>query len=441
MKKNLLRDTFVAGLTLFAMFLGAGNIIFPPSVGVNTGSSWLIAAIGFVITGAGLPLLGTLTLSKLGGNADNISKRAWPRMGSILNVVIIVMIGPLFAIPRTAATTCEMSVLPFIGSSLDSNTVFIITSFVFFLITYLLSISQSKVMDSIGGVLSPLLIVFLFITIALSIITPIGTPAKPLVEDSLFYFGFSQGYLTMDGIGSLVMSGTIASFILNKGYSKEETKKMLPKSALIAGILLSIVYFGYTWIGASGSQTLGALINNRPLLLSSASLKLAGKFGQILLGAIIFFACLTTSSGLTVTFAQYFNKLSNGKISYRFLVIFAVVSSFLISLIGVEGIIQLSVPILEVIYPICIVLIALHMLGRFVKYDESFKGALIGTFLVCPLIALDKFPTLKNTFDHIINSLPLGKEGFIYLPPAFIGFVIGTLWGYMKKSKSTSLVK
>lgn len=441
MKKNLLRDTFVAGLTLFAMFLGAGNIIFPPSVGVNTGSSWLIAAIGFVITGAGLPLLGTLTLSKVGGNADNISKRAWPRMGSILNVVIIVMIGPLFAIPRTAATTCEMSVLPFIGSSLDSNTVFIITSFVFFLITYLLSISQSKVMDSIGGVLSPLLIVFLFITIALSIITPIGAPAKPLVEDSLFYFGFSQGYLTMDGIGSLVMSGTIASFILNKGYSKEETKKMLPKSALIAGILLSIVYFGYTWIGASGSQTLGALINNRPLLLSSASLKLAGKFGQILLGAIIFFACLTTSSGLTVTFAQYFNKLSNGKISYRFLVIFAVVSSFLISLIGVEGIIQLSVPILEVIYPICIVLIALHMLGRFVKYDESFKGALIGTFLVCPLIALDKFPTLKNTFDHIINSLPLGKEGFIYLPPAFIGFVIGTLWGYMKKSKSTSLVK
>lgn len=431
MKKNFIRDSFIAGLTLFAMFLGAGNIIFPPHVGVQAGAKWYIAALGFIITGAGLPLLGTLTLSKLGGNSDNICKRAWPIMGTILNVLIIVMIGPLFAIPRTAATTCEMSVLPFIGENFNKNTVMVITSIVFFALTFLLSISKSKVMDAIGGIISPLLVIFLLITIFISIFRPIGQPTQEIsAKGNIFYFGFSNGYLTMDGIGSLVMSGTIAAFIMNKGYTKEETKKMLPKCALIAGFLLGFVYVGYNWIGASGSETLKAFSDNRTLLLSNASLMLAGKAGQVLLGLIIFLACLTTSSGLTVTFAQYFNQLSKGKLSYKFLVVFTIIVSFAISLIGVEGIIKLSVPILEAVYPICIVLILLHTLNRLVKKDEAFKGALIGTMLICPILVLNHISFTKDFAASILSFIPLGNEGFGYLLPAFIGYVIGMIVGY-----------
>lgn len=436
MKKNFVRDSFIAGLTLFAMFLGAGNIIFPPYVGVQAGAKWYIAALGFIITGAGLPLLGTLTLSKLGGNADNICKRAWPIMGYILNILIIVMIGPLFAIPRTAATTCEMSVLPFIGEHLDKNTVFIVTSIVFFILTFLLSIAKSKVMDTIGGILSPLLVIFLLITILISIFKPIGQPTTEIAATgSIFYFGFSNGYLTMDGIGSLVMSGTIATFIIGKGYTQQETKKMLPRCALIAGVLLSFVYVGYNWIGASGNTVLKEFANNRPLLLSNASLMLAGKAGQILLGLIIFFACLTTSSGLTITFAQYFNQLSKGKLSYKALVIFTVIVSFAISLMGVEGIIKLSVPILEAVYPVCIVLIILHMLSRFVKKDEAFKGALIGTMLICPIIIMSNFDTTKEFAKNVLSFIPLGNDGFGYLLPAFIGYITGTLIGYAAPKK------
>lgn len=431
MKKNFIRDSFIAGLTLFAMFLGAGNIIFPPHVGVQAGAKWYIAALGFIITGAGLPLLGTLTLSKLGGNSDNICKRAWPIMGTILNVLIIVMIGPLFAIPRTAATTCEMSVIPFIGENFNKNTVMVITSIVFFALTFLLSISKSKVMDAIGGIISPLLVIFLLITIFISIFRPIGQPTQEIsAKGNIFYFGFSNGYLTMDGIGSLVMSGTIASFIMNKGYTKEETKKMLPKCALIAGFLLGFVYVGYNWIGASGSEALKAFSDNRTLLLSNASLMLAGKAGQVLLGLIIFLACLTTSSGLTVTFAQYFNQLSKGKLSYKFLVIFTIIVSFAISLIGVEGIIKLSVPILEAVYPICIVLILLHTLNRLVKKDEAFKGALIGTMLICPILVLNHISFTKDFAASILSFIPLGNEGFGYLLPAFMGYIIGTIVGY-----------
>ncbi len=176
------RDTLIAGLTLFAMFLGAGNVIFPPYVGVLAGDRWGIAAFGFILTAAGLPLLGTLTVVRLDGAPDKLCARAWPGMGIALNILILVMIGPLFAIPRTAATTIELSVLPFLSEGADIRLVSALVSMVFFAVTYALSVSESRVIDTIGGVLSPLLMLFLLLSIALSILRPIGTPDKNLVR-------------------------------------------------------------------------------------------------------------------------------------------------------------------------------------------------------------------------------------------------------------------
>lgn len=424
MGNRRLRDTVIAGLTLFAMFLGAGNVIFPPYVGVMAGEKWGIAALGFVLTAAGLPLLGTLTIVKLGGAPDKLCARVWPKMGMALNILILIMIGPLFAIPRTAATTTELSVLPFLPDGANVVMVSTLMSVVFFAITYALSVSESRVMDMIGGVLSPLLVLFLLLSIALSILRPIGSPDENLVQGSVFYYGFSSGYQTMDGIGSLVMSGTIAAFIAQRGYSSKEGHGMLWKAAVIAAVLLGSVYVGYAWIGASGSKSLQDL-SSRTAMLSRASLMLSGRFGQLLLAFIIFFACLTTASGLTVTFAQYFNHLSRGKISYRLLCALVVAVSFGISLIGVEGIISLSGPVLEVIYPLCIVLIVLNLMGRRIKSDSAFRGAVAGTLLVCAVLAMRSIEPLKPLGDRLLAILPFGSSGFGYVVPALAGFVIG----------------
>lgn len=424
LKRQRFRDILLAGLALFAMFLGAGNIIFPPFAGVQAGSKWLVVALGFLITAAGLPLLGTFAVARLDGNSNRLCDRAWPVMGKVLNITIIIMIGPLFAIPRTAATTFEMSVLPFLPEAWPKPLLFIACSALFFLVTLALSLSEGKVMDTIGGILSPLLILFLFVTIALSILKPVGAPMETALEGSHFYYGFSSGYQTMDGIGSLVLSGTVASLLLRKGYSKQEAGRMMLPTALISGVLLAAVYLGYVWIGASaGSQLQG--LSSRTAMLGQAAYLLAGPYGQMLLAAIILFACLTTSSGLVVTFANYFHGLLKGRVSYRALVILCTLVSFGISLIGVEGIISLAAPVLALIYPVCIMLILLNLLSRFIKRDGAIRGALIGTLSVMPLMLLCSIPATKALGDRLMGYLPLGDAGFGYLLPAALGFVIG----------------
>lgn len=428
------RDVLVASLTLFAMFLGAGNLIFPPFVGAQSGNGWLIACLGFLMTGVGLPLLGTLTIAKLDGNPDLLFEGAWPWMGTVLNMLILLAVGPLFAIPRTAATTCELSVLPFLSPAINPRTVFVIVCSLFFLATYLLSVSQGKVMDAIGGILSPILVVFLVVSIFLSIVHPIGKPQPSVVPSGLFYYGFSSGYQTMDGIGSLVMSGAIAALVAQRGYQKKESQSILRSCALIAGLLLAMVYGGYTWIGASGSGELRQF-TERTAMLSHASSLLGGNAGKIMLAAIIFFACITTASGLTVTFAQYFCKLFKNKLSYKAWVLICVGFSFFISLIGVEGIIKLSVPLLEVVYPLCIVVILLHQLGIPSFSRSGFKGAIISGLIYCLILALGYFNATKHISATILAVLPLGTAGFGYLLPALIGLIAGFILDTLQKQK------
>lgn len=432
MRNTRSRDRIVSGLMLFAMFLGAGNVIFPPYVGAQTGIHWGMAALGFLITGAGLPLLGTLAVAYAGGDSNKLCDRAWPILSKILNVIIILVVGPLFAIPRTAATTTEMSVMPFLPEGSNEKLIFVLVSASFFVITYILTRSSADGLDKMGSILSPLLVIFLFVTIIISIVRPIGIPVESVVTENLFYYGVRSGYQTMDGIGSIVLGGAVAYYIYNRGYQQKETVKLLSQSALIAGILLGSVYLGYIWIGASGSATL-VQYTDRTQLLSQASLMLAGKFGQILLALIIFFACLTTSAGLVITTSEYFYEFFQRRISVKNLARIVILFSFVISLIGVEGIISLSIPILEVIYPLVVVLILLNIFSRFIKSDHAFKGALLATIFILPLYLMLTIPSTKTLAEAVKVKLPLGGTGFAYIPFALMGYFLGSLWGRLKK--------
>lgn len=434
MSNKRTRDIVVSGLMLFAMFLGAGNVIFPPYVGAQTGSLWAWAAVGFLITGAGLPLLGTLAVSKAGGDSNRLCDKAWPGLSKFLNVLILLMIGPLFAIPRTAATTTEMSVLPFLPEGMDQKLVFTIVSALFFLITYFLTRSSAKGLDRMGSILSPLLVLFLFITIVISIVKPIGTPAPSVVQEGMFYYGVRSGYHTMDGLGSIVMGGAVAFYITEKGYSREQLKRMLPKSALIAGILLGTVYLGYIWIGASGSAQLAGN-SDRTALLSQASLLLAGRLGQVLLALIIFFACLTTAAGLVITFSEYFADLCGRRVNVKQWTVISILFSFFISLIGVEGIISLSGPVLEIIYPLVVVLILLNLFTDAIRSHRAFKGALIGSMCTLPLYTLLQISPTRQLALDIMEHFPLGNLGFVYIPFALCGFVAGFIWDWLSNHR------
>ncbi len=420
------RDTWVAGLTLFAMFLGAGNIIFPPYVGVQAGSGWLWAALGFLLTAAGFPMLSALAVVNSGGNTDQLSRRFSIRFGQALSAVILLMIGPLFAIPRTAATTYELSVAPFLGDAFNGRWLVVGVSVLFFAVTYVLAIREGRFMDAIGLVLTPMLIALLVATIALSIINPLGRPADSSLTENLIGYGFKAGYQTMDGIGALVLSGTITALLAAKGYNPGASGRMLRRVVLIAGVLLGGVYLGYIWIGASGSAMLGGL-HTRAQTLTAALGRLAGPTGQALLALVILFACLTTAAGLTVTFAQYFNRLTKGWIGYRGWVAIAVGVSFIISLLGVERIIALADPVLAFAYPLCIVLVALALLGRRVKRDGAFGGAMVGAILFSTLSLAHTLWPQWGWADQVIRWLPLSDFGFGFVLPTVAGGLIGGL--------------
>ncbi len=409
------RDILVTGFALFAMFFGAGNLIFPPFLGLITGSSWLTGFTGFILADVGLSLLAILAIAKCNGEVGEIFSRAGYKLSIVLSCAIMICIGPLLAIPRTAATTFEMGVQP-IFSNLNS----IIFSIVFFSVTLLLTIRPSKVVDIIGSYLTPALLVSLLILIGMGIVHPLGT-VEPSTVDGVFSIGIFQGYQTLDALGAVSLSAVIFTSVANKGYTEKEDKiKITFKAGIIAGIGLFLVYGGLTYLGSTVSTMFDTNISQAGLIVSITEM-LLGFPGKVILGLIVTLACLTTAIGLTSATGQYFSKLSHNKIKYEVIVAIVCLFSLVVSNFGVDTIIQFSAPILTVIYPPTIVLVIFTLLGQFIKNDNVFKFATYTALFMSILNIISDYG-LKISF---INNLPLASLGFNWLVPVIIASVIG----------------
>ena len=429
MKKTV--DTLVVGFALFSMFFGAGNLLFPPYLGLISGEHWLTSFVGFALADVGLALLVIIAAAKVNGKFGNILIRSGKRLSVIIGAASVLCIGPLLAIPRTAATTYEMGIQPIFGTS--GNVASIIVSVIFFGLTLTLTIRPTKVVDIVGKVLTPLLILSLIVLIILGIVNPIGDISpNVLIDKNLFAEGVSQGYLTMDALASGVFAGIIISAIASKGYNDPgERVKLTIKSGLVAGIALALIYGGLTYLGATLSNKYG-IDTPRALLMVEISSALLGNTGKVLLGVIVSLACLTTSIGLTSATGEYFSEATNGKLKYETIVIAVCVFSAVISNFGVGAIIQLSAPILEIVYPVFMALVLLSLVCHNVKNDNVFKGAAYVT-LVVSLLSVSNGLWKVAPF---MEKLPLASLGFSWVLPAIGGAIVGF---FIKSEKSISL--
>ena len=429
MKKTV--DTLVVGFALFSMFFGAGNLLFPPYLGLISGEHWLTSFVGFALADVGLALLVIIAAAKVNGKFGNILIRSGKRLSVIIGAASVLCIGPLLAIPRTAATTYEMGIQPIFGTS--GNIASIIVSVIFFGLTLFLTIRPTKVVDIVGKVLTPLLILSLIVLIILGIVNPIGDISpNVLIDKNLFAEGVSQGYLTMDALASGVFAGIIISAIASKGYNNPgERVKLTIKSGLVAGIALALIYGGLTYLGATLSNKYG-IDTPRALLMVEISSALLGNTGKVLLGVIVSLACLTTSIGLTSATGEYFSEATNGKLKYESIVIAVCVFSAVISNFGVGAIIQLSAPILEIVYPVFMALVLLSLVCHNVKNDNVFKGAAYVT-LVVSLLSVSNGLWKVAPF---MEKLPLASLGFSWVLPAIGGAIVGF---FIKSEKSISL--
>ena len=424
MKRKQIIDTLVVGFALFAMFLGAGNLIFPPTLGAISGDKWFLSMIGFMMTGIGLPILGVVAAAKAGGKLEDVAGKVNKTFSILFGSLIMICIGPLLAIPRTCATTYEIAIQPLFG-----NVSPILVAIVFFGLTLFFTLNQSKVVDKIGSILTPILLVILFTIIISSIIKPIGVP-KNTGSTLNFVKGFKEGYQTMDAIGSIIMATIVISSVKKRGYtSQNDMFKMTVISGIIAALCLAFVYGGLVFIGGTGSEflTIDADNPNRVANLIFMVNKIMGQYGTIALALTVALACLTTSIGLTATAGEFFSDLTHGKLKYKHIVIFTCIFSAIVSTNGVDSIITFSGPILSVLYPVAIVIILLNLFDTRIKYKAIYKGATLGAFmasLLDTIANIGKFEQIRSFLDRI----PLGSEGFAWVIPAVVfGFALSLI--------------
>lgn len=434
-KHNLL----LIGFTLFSMFFGAGNLIFPPFLGAEAGTLTWQALSGFLISAVGLPVLGVAAVA-LSGGLDNLARRVHPAFAFIFILLIYLSIGPCLAIPRTASTSFEMTMLPVItGMRLDLGelvggtrfSVLTVSQFVysalFFMAAMIVAFRPEKLTDRLGKVLCPTLLILIGVIFTGCLVWPMGTLGTPAPEYSVGpqVKGFLEGYQTMDTIAALNFGIIIAINIRAKGVDQESAVfRETIKAGIIAGILLALVYGALTYIGAPAGQATGKMENGARILTYVAG-SLFGRAGMVILGLIFLIACFNTCVGLLSCCSQYFTTIIP-VIGYRAWVALFAVISLVISSAGLDRILTVSVPVLNAIYPVAIVLIALAFLNPVTKrWPAMYPCSILLTGIVSVAYALEQSKVMIPVVSQLTTYLPGYGSGLGWIVPALAGMAAG----------------
>lgn len=422
------RDIVALGFMTFALFIGAGNIIFPPIVAQQAGEHVWLAAFGFLITAVGLPVITIIALSRVEGSIQILSSPLGKIASLILTITCYLTVGPLFATPRTATVSYEIGFSSYLGTSSSS---LLIYSAIYFSVVTLISLYPNKILDTVGYVLSPLKILSLTILGIAAMMIPTGfvPPAINNYIDSPVSEGFVNGYLTMDTLGALVFGIVIIQAIRSRGVSNP---KLITRYAVIASIIsgigLTVVYLSLFKLGL-GSHEVAANASNGAVILHAYVQHAFGDSGSIFLSAMIFIACMVTAIGLTCACAEYFSSIT--KIGYKVWVFILIGFSFIISNLGLTKLIAFSVPVLSAIYPPAIVVIMLSFGWKFFNHPRRVIAPVTAVSLVFGL--LDGLKVANFELPYALTHLPLAEQNLAWLIPSLVVFVIAVVIDKVKK--------
>ncbi|MDU5913044.1 MAG: branched-chain amino acid transport system II carrier protein [Anaerococcus vaginalis] len=435
-------DILVIGFALFAMFFGAGNLIFPPMLGYTYGDKWLLASIAFTIVGVGLTLLAVVSMAKRQGNIFTFTSLAGNKLSKAIILIVALCIGPLGAIPRTAATSFEM-----VQSAGFNINIFVFT-LIFFGLSLFLALAKNSVVDLIGKFLTPLLLISLLIMIIVGVSSPIGQIKEiNLNVGKIFSDSMLEGYNTMDALAALAFTPIIVESVINKGYKNELLKKTI-QASLIAVLGLAFVYISLTFLGASVSTSINT--DSRVTLLNYIAEKVLGNKGKFVLIVAIIMACFTTSIGLISSISNIFSEFTKDKVSYKFFAIIIALVSLLLSALGVESIIRLTGPFLQFVYPLAVILVIFNLIGK----DHINKIVIRNSFIVVAIVSfIDAFVNLMEILSDMFNvnisilkALESILKGFVkiislnivdfpWVVPVLVTIIITSLYLKLNKNK------
>ncbi|NNH86309.1 branched-chain amino acid transport system II carrier protein [Acinetobacter terrae] len=422
------RDIIALGFMTFALFIGAGNIIFPPIVAQQAGEHVWLAALGFLITAVGLPVITIMALSRVEGSIQNLSSPLGKIASLVLTIVCYLAVGPLFATPRTATVSYEIGFSSYFGTSSSS---LLIYSAIYFAVVTAVSLYPNKLLDTVGHFLAPLKIISLAVLGIAAFAIPAGfiPPAIDNYVTAPVSEGFVNGYLTMDTLGALVFGIVIIHAIHSRGVTdKKLVTKYAVIASLISGVGLTLVYLSLFKLGL-GSHEVAPNAANGAVILHAYVQHAFGDVGSLFLTGMIFLACMVTAIGLTCACAEYFSELT--KVPYKILVFILVGFSFIISNLGLTKLIAVSVPVLSAIYPPAIVVILLSFFWKFFNRPA---------YVVAPVTAisflfgiLDGLKVAGFNLPEIVQHLPLNAQNLAWLIPSTIVLIIAIVIDKVKK--------
>ncbi len=403
----LKRKSILLSFTVFAMFFGAGNLIFPAFLAFRAGENIVPAFIGFAITAIGFPVLSLLAAEKA-GSLSALAGKVSKLFSLLFTVAIHLAIGPCLAIPRTSSTSFEMLKAAFSFEGLASSIIF---SALFFLAAAIIALHPEKLSKRLGRILAPILILLIIILFAGTICIDLNsTSALDEWASSPFSTGFKEGYQTMDAVAGLAFGSVLIINIQALGIKKEDEMKEGVKAAIGGGIFLLFIYALLAVIGMK-ANAFAPDAKTGADILSAAAWWISPTVGRYLIAAIFLIACFNTAVGLLSSCGEYFSSIAPRISRNKWIAIFAIVSA-VIANAGLSSIIAISSPVLELLYPAAITLILLAFLPGQVERHLTYILA-VSVSLISSLLAMLNIP------------LPLSAYGFGWLLPTITAGIIG----------------
>lgn len=449
MKRKLtMRETIVVASTLFGMFFGAGNLIFPVHLGQMAGNNSWPAIIGFCITAVTIPILAVAAIGNThSDNLMELSSKVSGWYGRVFTAVLYLTIGPFFAIPRCASVSFTTGVAPIVGESHYKLWQLVFT-FIFFAFVMYFSLRPGKITTWIGKVINPLFLVFLGILVVVAIIHP-GSPmseVEPIeaYQSGALFNGFIEGYGTMDAIAGLAFGIVIINVVRDLGVNKDnDVARETLKAGVFTGLLMLVIY-ALTIIMGAQSRGLFEVSDNGGIALAQISNHYLGGIGSLVLALTITFACLKTAIGLVTSCGEMFVKLIPGKLNYRGWAMVFTLFSFIVSNVGLTAIITYAIPVLMLLYPLVTVLIIMALTEKaFGKSKYVYGWVTLGAFIPAVFDFCKTLPEGIQTALNIPALTALGQKifpffdlGLGWVVPALIGLVIGLVLTVANRNKA-----
>lgn len=418
------KNVLFSGLMLFSLFFGAGNLIFPPLLGLEAGNSFGPAITGFLITGVLLPFMAIMAIALSENGLVSIGSRVNKLFGLVFAIIIYMSIGAFYGIPRASNVAYELGVKQIVD--VDGWFALLVFSLIFFGVTYFISLNPKKIVDRIGQLLTPILLLVLGILVVQAFMKfeNIASTAKGSYATSPFVTGFVEGYFTMDAVAALAFGIVVINALKDKGAaSKSELVKGTLWSGIIAGLGLAVVYVSLGWIGKVIPKETD--FANGAEILTVASDLLFASGGGLLFGLIVTLACLTTCVGLINACARFFNEIYP-KIHYRSYVAIFVLIGLLVSNLGLNTILSLAVPLLVFIYPISIVLVILSLFQHFAGGGKMmYRISVLVTSIFALYEVLANVGVKVEVLTGMLNVVPFFEHGLGWIVPAFVAALVG----------------